>query len=59
MRNKLTQIWKNLSKWGVTSIGIGFFEFFFSSLEDVKRVRSTIVESKPLGVETFCLDKGL
>lgn len=40
LRNKLSQIWKNLSKWGVTSIGKGFFEFSFTCLEDVKRVRS-------------------
>jgi hypothetical protein len=40
LRNKLSQIWKNLSKWGVTSIGKGFYEFSFTCLEDVKRVRS-------------------
>ena len=31
---------ENLSKWGVSSLGKGFFEFSFSCLEDVKRVRS-------------------
>jgi hypothetical protein len=42
LRTKLLQIWKNLNKWGVTSIGKGFFEFSFSCLEDVKRVRSFV-----------------
>jgi hypothetical protein len=37
---KLSQVWKDLSRWGVISLGKGFFEFTFSSLEDVKRVRS-------------------
>lgn len=42
LRYKLSQIWKNLSKWVVTSIAKGYFEFSFSSLEDVKRVISTL-----------------
>jgi hypothetical protein len=33
-------IWKDFSKWGVISLGKGFFEFTFSTLEDVRRVRS-------------------
>lgn len=37
---KLGLSWKDLKKWGVSSIGKGFFEFSFSCLEDVKRVRS-------------------
>ena len=41
LRNKLSLIWKDLRRWGVSSIGKGYFEFIFSSLEDVKRVRST------------------
>lgn len=41
LRYKLSQIWKNLSKWVVTSIAKGYFEFSFPSLEDVKRVIST------------------
>ncbi|WJX33849.1 hypothetical protein P8452_22018 [Trifolium repens] len=39
LKTKLSQVWKNLSRWGVISLGKGFFEFTFSSLEDVKRVR--------------------
>jgi hypothetical protein len=41
LKAKLSAIWKDLSRWGVISLGKGFFEFTFSSLEDVKRVRST------------------
>jgi hypothetical protein len=40
LKNKLTLIWKDLSRWGITSLGKGFYEFCFSSLEDVRRVRS-------------------
>jgi len=40
LRNKLAPTWKNLSKWGVSSLGKGSFEFSFTCLEDVKRVRS-------------------
>ncbi|KAK2428073.1 hypothetical protein P8452_42228 [Trifolium repens] len=40
LKQKLSMIWKDLSKWGVISLGKGFYEFTFSSLEDVKRVRS-------------------
>jgi hypothetical protein len=41
LKEKLAQIWKDLSRWGVISLGMGFFEFTFSTLEDVKRVRSS------------------
>ncbi|MCI08339.1 pectin acetylesterase, partial [Trifolium medium] len=40
LKSKLSHIWKDLSKWGVFSLGKGFYEFIFSSLEDVRRVRS-------------------
>jgi len=40
MRSKLAAQWKDLGRWGVQNIGKGFFEFTFSSLEDLKRVRS-------------------
>jgi len=41
LRAKLTQIWKNLNQWGITTIGKGYFEFSFTCLEDLKWVRST------------------
>jgi hypothetical protein len=40
LKEKLSLIWKGFSKWGVISLGKGFFEFTFSTLEDVRRVRS-------------------
>ncbi|WJX63397.1 hypothetical protein P8452_48286 [Trifolium repens] len=40
LKTKLSQVWKDLSRWGVISHGKGFFEFTFSTLEDVRRVRS-------------------
>jgi len=32
-------MWKDLERWGITSLGKGFYEFTFTRLEDVKRVR--------------------
>lgn len=40
LRAKLTVLWKSLGRWGITSIGKGYYEFTFSTLEDMKRVRS-------------------
>jgi hypothetical protein len=40
LKAKLAPLWKTLGKWGVTSLGKGFYEFSFSSLEDVQSVRS-------------------
>lgn len=39
LKAKLSPLWKSIGKWGVTSIGKGYYEFSFSSLEDVQRVR--------------------
>jgi len=36
LRAKLSIMWKNMSKWSLTSLGKGFYEFSFSRLEDVK-----------------------
>lgn len=38
LKSKLMDIWPPIGKWGVTLLGKGFFEFAFSSLEDVQRV---------------------
>jgi hypothetical protein len=40
LKSKLAPLWKDISRWGVTSIGKGFYEFSFSSVEDLRRVRS-------------------
>ncbi|MCH79620.1 RNA-directed DNA polymerase (Reverse transcriptase), partial [Trifolium medium] len=40
LKAKLSVIRKDLSQWGIISLGKGFFEFTFSALEDVRRVRS-------------------
>lgn len=40
LKNKLSTLWKGFSKWGVSSLGKGYYEFVFSTLEDVRRVRS-------------------
>jgi len=32
LRSKLVVLWKSIGRWGVTSIGKGFYDFTFSSL---------------------------
>lgn len=40
LRAKLAVMWKNLGEWGISSLGSGYYELIFTSLEDIKRVRS-------------------
>ncbi|XP_045831223.1 uncharacterized protein LOC123922559 [Trifolium pratense] len=40
LRAKLATLWNSLGRWGMVSLGKGFYEFYFSSVEDVRRVRS-------------------
>jgi hypothetical protein len=40
LKSTLTPLWKDLSTWEVSFLGKGFYEFVFSTLEDVRRVRS-------------------
>jgi hypothetical protein len=40
LKSKLAPLWKSLGKWGITSLGKGFYEFYFSSLEDSQSVCS-------------------
>lgn len=40
LRDKLKLQWKHFGKWGITSLGKGFYELCFSSLEDVNNVIS-------------------
>jgi hypothetical protein len=37
---KLNNLWKPLSQWAIVSLGRGFYEFVFSSAEDVQQVRA-------------------
>jgi hypothetical protein len=39
LKTKLSLLWKSIGKWGVISLGKGFFEFSFSTLEDMRSVR--------------------
>jgi len=47
---KLSTMWKDLDKWGITSLVKRFYEFSFSCLEDVKRVRSIALWSMSPGI---------
>jgi hypothetical protein len=40
LKENLKPAWKDLSPWGVTSIGKGYYKFVFTSIEDAIRVRS-------------------
>ncbi|PNX96058.1 hypothetical protein L195_g019259 [Trifolium pratense] len=40
LKTKLLPLWKSLGRWGITSLGKGYYEFCFSSIEDVQNVRS-------------------
>ncbi|MCH97558.1 hypothetical protein A2U01_0018553, partial [Trifolium medium] len=40
LKDKLALLWKDLGRWGMLSLGKDYYEFAFSSLEDVRRVRS-------------------
>jgi len=42
LRDKLNILWKPLSKWGLVSLGRDFYEFVFSNVEDVQRVRAVL-----------------
>jgi len=43
IRTKLATLWKSIGRWGITSVGKGFFELSFSSLEDMRSVRSRVL----------------
>jgi hypothetical protein len=40
LKGKLSAIWKEIGIWGISTLGMGYYEFTFSSLEDMRRVRS-------------------
>ena len=42
LRDKLNIVWKPLSKWGLVSLGRDFYEFVFSDVENVQRVRAVL-----------------
>ncbi|KEH26132.1 DUF4283 domain protein [Medicago truncatula] len=40
VQTKLQQLWKNVGPWKMTPLGKGYFEFYFSSYEDMRSVWS-------------------
>jgi hypothetical protein len=40
LKSKLSALWKSIGKWGLTSLGKCFYEFSFSSIEDMRSVRT-------------------
>lgn len=47
-------MWSNMKNWGVLSLGKGYYECNFSSVEDMRRVRA----SGSVNSQIVCLDKG-
>ncbi|XP_058759662.1 uncharacterized protein LOC131632971 [Vicia villosa] len=41
LRKKLVVLWSNMKNWGVLSLGKAFYEFNFSSAEEMRRVRAS------------------
>jgi len=50
LRTKLSTLWKDLRRWGISSLGKGFYELTFSCLEDVKHVKSLSSWNLNLGI---------
>jgi len=48
LKQKLSGLWPDLHNWNLTPLGKGFFEFNFSSAEDMQRVWALrVVNMKP------------
>jgi hypothetical protein len=48
LKQKLNNLWPNLHNWNLTPLGKGFFEFNFSSIEDMRKIWAlSVVHLKP------------
>ncbi|RHN44063.1 hypothetical protein MtrunA17_Chr7g0215271 [Medicago truncatula] len=51
-------MWKNFNKWGIQSLGKGYYELTFSCLERCKEsLINSILEFKSMYFETLHLDQ--
>jgi hypothetical protein len=50
LKSKLSALWKDFSKRGVRSLGKGYYEFVFTTLVDVRRIRSIASWNLNLGL---------
>lgn len=58
LKAKLSNIWPQLSNWNLIPLGKGFFEFNFSSIEDMKFVWAMgVVNLKPGFLRLHCWSK--
>lgn len=58
LKAKLHNLWPNLQNWSLISLGKGFFEFHFSSIEDMKQVWAIgALNLKPGFLRFFCWTK--
>jgi hypothetical protein len=55
LKMKVSTMWKDLDKWGVTSLEKRFYEFSFSCLEDESKINS-FMESVSRYHETICMN---
>jgi len=56
---KMDSAWNSLVPWRAISFGKGYYEFSFSSLEDVSCVGRGFLETFSRISHDFCLDQGL
>lgn len=59
LRAKLLSIWKNLVRWGITSLGNGFYKLCFSFVEDANSIRSLGSWNLNLGFLSFLHGQGI
>lgn len=59
LQQKLSMLWPSLRNWYITPLGKGFFEFHFSSFEDMRRTWALgVVNLKPGILRFSCWSRG-
>ena len=59
LQQKLSMLWPSLRNWNITPLGKGFFEFHFSSFEDMQRTWALgVVNLKPGILRFSCWSRG-
>lgn len=58
LKQKLSGLWPDMHNWNLTPLGKGFFDFNFSSIEDMHRVWALrVVNMKPGFLRFYCWTK--
>ncbi|AES91219.1 DUF4283 domain protein [Medicago truncatula] len=55
LKQKLSNLWPNLQNWNLTPLGKGFFEFNFSSIDDMRTIWALgVINLKPGFLRFYC-----